>query len=345
MKSAKHAHPILVSVTEADRSARPLLRKAASLAKLYRAPLRLVQVLAIPQGALERAGATVREAAQADLDSRTAQLKKLAGVAELRGLKVSTTVRCDYPVQDALVREVLDCHARMLVVESRGHGRLARLFMSNVDWEMIRNCPCPLWLSKSERWERRAPILAAIDPLHSHAKPAMLDDNIAAQAIQAAGGRPGKVILGHAYDVAEPVLIDTPEAYWFAVSERDQQAYERRLERAMGRLQSKTEIPAENIAVVRGDPAIQLPRLAKRYAAGLVVMGAVSRRGLKRVFIGNTAERVLDKLSCDVLVIKPRGFKSPVERHTGVQHLSHPHRDYMLARHLQSGGRAGQSLH
>ena len=34
-------------------------------------------------------------------------------------------------------------------------------------------------------------------------------------------------------------------------------------------------------------------------------MGAVSRSGLKRVFIGNTAERVLDDLPCDVLVVKP----------------------------------------
>jgi universal stress protein E len=40
--------------------------------------------------------------------------------------------------------------------------------------------------------------------------------------------------------------------------------------------------------------------------AGLVVIGATSRSGLKRVFIGNTAERVLDGLKSDVLVVKPR---------------------------------------
>jgi universal stress protein E len=43
-------------------------------------------------------------------------------------------------------------------------------------------------------------------------------------------------------------------------------------------------------------------------------MGAVSRSGLKRVFIGNTAERVLDALPCDVLVVKPAHFASRVER-------------------------------
>jgi universal stress protein E len=42
-------------------------------------------------------------------------------------------------------------------------------------------------------------------------------------------------------------------------------------------------------------------------------MGAVSRSGLQRVFSGSTAERVLDALSCDVLVIKPRGTKTRVK--------------------------------
>jgi universal stress protein E len=41
-------------------------------------------------------------------------------------------------------------------------------------------------------------------------------------------------------------------------------------------------------------------------------MGAISRSGLKRLFIGNTAERILDDLTCDVLVVKPRGFVSKV---------------------------------
>jgi universal stress protein E len=43
-------------------------------------------------------------------------------------------------------------------------------------------------------------------------------------------------------------------------------------------------------------------------------MGAVSRSGLKRAFIGNTAERILDQLTCDVLVVKGPRFTSAVSR-------------------------------
>jgi hypothetical protein len=41
-------------------------------------------------------------------------------------------------------------------------------------------------------------------------------------------------------------------------------------------------------------------------------MGAISRRGLQRLFIGNTAERMLDHLDCDVLVVKPAGFHTRI---------------------------------
>jgi nucleotide-binding universal stress UspA family protein len=43
-------------------------------------------------------------------------------------------------------------------------------------------------------------------------------------------------------------------------------------------------------------------------------MGAVSRRALVRFFIGHTAERVIDAIDCDVMIVKPRGFKTSVAR-------------------------------
>jgi universal stress protein E len=64
-----------------------------------------------------------------------------------------------------------------------------------------------------------------------------------------------------------------------------------------------------------GRPPIEgIPAAAHQTGCAIVVMGAVSRSGLKRFFIGNTAERVLDALKCDVLVVKPARFASHVAR-------------------------------
>jgi hypothetical protein len=46
---------------------------------------------------------------------------------------------------------------------------------------------------------------------------------------------------------------------------------------------------------------------------------------LKRFFIGNTAESVIDSLPCDVLIIKPPRFEAHVPRAVrGVQILATP---------------------
>ena len=45
-------------------------------------------------------------------------------------------------------------------------------------------------------------------------------------------------------------------------------------------------------------------------------MGALSRSGLQRVFIGNTAERILGSLACDVLVVKPANSRRSVAHET-----------------------------
>jgi universal stress protein E len=64
--------------------------------------------------------------------------------------------------------------------------------------------------------------------------------------------------------------------------------------------------------VASGDPAEIVVRFAHVLQADVTVIGAVSRSALERAFVGHTAERVLDALDCDVLVIKPPGYQCPV---------------------------------
>ena len=52
-----------------------------------------------------------------------------------------------------------------------------------------------------------------------------------------------------------------------------------------------------------------MSKLTEDHGADFVVSGAVSRRGLQRLFIGSTAERMLDRLPCDLVTVKPEGFE------------------------------------
>ena len=69
----------------------------------------------------------------------------------------------------------------------------------------------------------------------------------------------------------------------------------------------------EQIHLVRGNAAGAIRWVADQSAADLVVMGTVCRTGAAGFLIGNTAETVLNELTCSVLALKPEGFVSPVE--------------------------------
>lgn len=47
----------------------------------------------------------------------------------------------------------------------------------------------------------------------------------------------------------------------------------------------------------------------------------ISRSGLSRLVVGNTAEHVLDRLRCDVLIVKPRDFRNAVARQPRGVHM------------------------
>jgi universal stress protein E len=83
---------------------------------------------------------------------------------------------------------------------------------------------------------------------------------------------------------------------------------------ALDRVLRRTRIPKTQRHIVGRHPTDAIAQTARELRSSIVVMGAVSRSGLKRLFIGNTAESVLDLLSCDVLIVKPEHFSSRVPR-------------------------------
>ena len=108
-------------------------------------------------------------------------------------------VRWDYPIYEAIVRQVRQ-PIRMLITESHRHTRLARIVLANTDWELMRDCPCPLWFVRSPELPKQPRVLVAVDPRHTHAKPTKLDDRLlqAARTVTAQLG--GRIAIVHSHE-------------------------------------------------------------------------------------------------------------------------------------------------
>jgi len=66
------------------------------------------------------------------------------------------------------------------------------------------------------------------------------------------------------------------------------------------------------VELVQGEPEDAIARFVESHGIDIVVMGTVARTGIAGLVMGNTAERVLQRLRGSVLAVKPPGFKSPV---------------------------------
>jgi len=311
--SSRPWQSILVAVADPARRGQPAIRKAARLAAASRARVTLFHAFAAPYPPPEPMPEDPQAIIRAVRKAREAQLQKLARPLRAAGIKVNCEVAWDFPPAHAIVRRVLAGKPDLVIAESHRHTRLSRWLLANADWELIRECPCPVWFVKHERLGKRPLILAAVDPTHAHAKPSGLDDRLLAAAAAVAGRLDGSTALLHVEDAAQ----FAPLVYLPALPPGLGQltpAARAATHRALGRLGRRHGVAPDQQHLRSGAPARVLPQAAAALRADLLVMGAVSRSALQQSFIGHTAEAVIDAVGCDVLVVKPRGFRSSVPR-------------------------------
>lgn len=289
------------------------------LARAARASLELYHAIDAPLPSASLQWDMTRKALERYVDETLAtvqgQMERFKRSPLLRGLRVRCHVDWDYPPHEAIVRRAMAIRADLLIAATRHRGFAGRLLLRNTDWELIRQCPCPLLLVKSSRGYESPVILAAVDPFHAHAKPARLDALVLNAGATMAALFGGSVHVFHAYMPLINVM-PTPAGAGIpmGIPPEAEEAHRVQIARVFNQLAKAARIPAPCRHLLMGSVPSELTATVRSTGARIVVMGAVSRSGLKRLFIGSTAERALDSLRCDVLVVKPRGFKSGVTR-------------------------------
>jgi universal stress protein E len=304
---------ILVAIGDVQRLPKNELLKVSALAKASGASVELFHVIDEPDPFRSYPETATLEAVNnqraALVAKREAKLQRFARDPSLRGIKIAWMAAWDHPTYDAIARRAVATRADLVIAATHGHRFGARFVLRNTDWELIRHCPVPLLLLKSRRPYQKPVVLTAVDPFHAHAKPAELDARLLGAARQFADLLHGAVHVFHAYmpmaivDMAPaagaPPVMLPPEV---------ERTHGQQVVRVVNQLGARAGIPRACCHINMGETTHELCAVARRTRTDVVVMGAVSRSALGRLFIGNTAERVLDKLNCDVLVVKPKGF-------------------------------------
>ncbi|MDH3839952.1 MAG: universal stress protein [Chromatiales bacterium] len=244
-----------------------------------------------------------------------AALQEMVASLNSEGLDISYAARWDSPLDEGIVRQCLHTQADMLIKDTHHHPPLKRSLFSNTDWNLIRTCPCPVLLVKPSTSYPYAHIAAAVDPTHEHDKPAALDNAIIAVAEELARETGAEFHIAHTFlPVSAAVCASAvPGAVIYPI-DISEEVIEQAHREALTNLLAQSPRPPDHVHMVAGRTSDVLQDLVAEKDIDLLVMGAVARNRLKRIFLGSTAERVLEHLSCDVLVVKPPEFETPVQR-------------------------------
>lgn len=291
------------------------LVRAIALARRNRASLHVLVVLEhlplddLPLGTRTLIGVLDQDALRGMIARRQqAWLQNELSALCTEDLDVSTSVEWSHTPFLTIAHRVLrHGHDLLIKTAERVTGPKAALFHPT-DRHLMRKCPCPVWMIRPERHATYRRILAAVDPFPNNVVNDELNRQILELASSLAAGEEAELHLVHAYHISGKMLLPSDVAI---------DAYEKaiaalRQERLESLLAGYSLLP-HNIYFEEGVPGEVIPAVARRERIDLIVIGTLARIGIPGLFIGNTAERTLDHVECDVLAVKPKGFVTPIQ--------------------------------
>jgi universal stress protein E len=237
-------------------------------------------------------------------ESQDEAIKKLVAKVEAAGINVEAERQTDKHVADVIREAAAARQPRYVVKGTHYHSASERASLADADWDLIRDLDYPLWFVKPVPWKEPPVVVAAVDPVHAHDKPAHLDKRIIERAKFIAGQGDGKLVILHTYQTLEEI---GSKAMWafkpkkLPVEEINEKIFKEH-DRALKILGETMGLPAKSLHLIAGPAHEVLPAFAREQKASLVVMGALARSRLKQRIIGSTAARALDHIPCDVLV-------------------------------------------
>lgn len=181
------------------------------------------------------------------------------------------------------------------------HGRPSKkAFYMPSDWHLMRRLPVPLWLV-DDRSPAEGAVVAAIDAGDKRSSQKKLDQQVLQTGALLAPLMKAK--LKSVFVRALPQLL-------FDLDLVDHRSYKNKAEEQAKAASAKrckeagVDDQVSNNLVGFGHPEDMLPRLLRKEKAALLVMGTVGRKGVEEWLVGNTSERVIADVRCDVLIIK-----------------------------------------
>jgi universal stress protein E len=294
--------PVILAATDFSETAGSSLDWAAELARQQGARLELIHAITIPPsmpGYLPPSSLDfsdeLRKAAETRLAETAATLATLAG----KGVEVTTFLDIGAPSQVIVLRaEALN--ARAIVIGTRGLTGLRHLLLGSTAQRVVHGAHCPVLTVHPADAGGHRPIRTILVPT-DFSQDAELAVTTAHHLLSSRE-QDARLILLHAYNLPVEYTAYGPIPTSISYLEDAGLEAERRLFE-MAEALKREGLTVETVAR-EGDPAHVIAEEAQRRGADLIAMGTRGHGGLRHLFLGSTAERVVEQAPCPVMTIR-----------------------------------------
>ncbi len=309
MAEAVFPQRVLVLVDGSDRD-RSVLGRAAQLIDRTGGTVIALRVVEPPRGLFLSPEARTRQERlfgrlQSELEG---ELEEAVRSVFAPGVSATFQVLRGRPFQEA-IREVMRRDVDLVLVGAAPGSRGGAELDSEV-LHLLRDCPCPVWIDRG----RGAPvqrILVSVDLEPAEESLPSSSASLMRLGLAVAESEKASLHVVHCWMLyrEESMMRLAGEAAEWLIHEAEAR-HAQRLHGFLGDFRltgRKVEVHLEN-----GRPEEVIPRLLQRERIDLLVLGSLTRLGVSGLFIGSTAERLIHRASCSLIVAKPEGFEPAV---------------------------------
>lgn len=216
------------------------------------------------------------------------------------GLEVTSEVTSLRPWR-ALVLAAVQGRGQLVVLGKRDSPTVEGRRLGSVAVKVLRKCPVPVWAVRPEHDQNHKLILAATDLSEVGGRAV----DLAAWVAENQGAR---LHVVHA--------LPNPEGLRGLEGEEREALLEEQKVRAAAAVDKRiSDGPFDGESAVhlsRREPYLAIREAGEHLHPDLLVMGSLSTGGETGFLVGGTAERLLGRTNCSLLMMKPEGFICPV---------------------------------
>jgi len=279
--------------------------------------VRVAMALAGPTGAsltlfhstADDGGDSERPVVQLALSEHSrAILEGIRQSCEDEGVETHLTVAADRPWLE-IIRCVLAGENDFVIIAHRNDvsdEHVTRLGINSA--KLLRKCPCPVLVVRPERDPGLRRVLAATDLTE-------VGSTAVVVGLELARVFGAEVHVVHAWQMPLELQLECTRGS-VEEAERCVQEHEDGLrERIRHSISGSGGDPSRaHLHLGSCSPSRGILDAVRKLDPDLLVLGTLSRNGIPGLFMGSTAERLLDRVPCAMLGVKPAGFVSPVGR-------------------------------